>query len=92
MAALNGGEAPAAERHFSEGLAASRDAGDKSGQALLLFNLGTVVAARGDLARAQSLLFEALLLVRQLGDEEAEKAIQERLKQIRDALGGRDAT
>lgn len=92
MAALNGGEGPAAERYFTEGLQASRDAGDKSGQTLLLFNLGLVVAARGDLARAQNLLFEALLLARQTGDQEAERVIEERLKQIRDALGSRDAT
>lgn len=87
MAALNGGDSPGAESHFDAGLKASRAAGDKEGQVLLLYNLGFVVASRGDLPRAQGIFLEALLLARQLGDQRSEAAIQERLKQIRDALG-----
>jgi predicted ATPase/class 3 adenylate cyclase len=67
-AALGSGNVESAVAHLEEGLALSRELGDRRNTSMALFNLGMMELVRGDLGRGATLLEEGTRISRELGD------------------------
>jgi predicted ATPase len=77
-----------AEKYYRQALALSQASGDRYGESITLYNLGSLLMERGDLASAAEYWGLALEIDRLIGHRRGEAACLENLEKIKEAIPG----